>query len=145
MRRIACIAKPATLRTRSKTSIGWCRRAVAGPITRTCKPICVRESGVRVITMAELVKTRWSGSFRSRRLSLVIATSLGIAPAIAASPPAAPPGAQQHPSAAGPEHLFGEYLAGRHAQQSRDFRAAAGSYQQAIGADPDAPELISRT
>jgi tetratricopeptide (TPR) repeat protein len=51
----------------------------------------------------------------------------------------------QHPTAAGPEHLFGEYLAGRHAQQSRDFQAAAGSYQKAIAADPDAAELISRT
>ncbi|HEY8872166.1 MAG TPA: tetratricopeptide repeat protein, partial [Stellaceae bacterium] len=49
------------------------------------------------------------------------------------------------PPAAGPEHLFGEYLAGRHAQQTRDFTAAAGAYEKAITADPDAPELISRT
>src|SRR5207237_2104835 len=53
--------------------------------------------------------------------------------------------AKQQPAAAGPEHRFGAYLAGRHAQQLRDFTAAASSYQKAIAADPEAPELISRT
>jgi hypothetical protein len=75
----------------------------------------------------------------------LLVACLGIVPALAASPAQAPAGAKQHPAAAGPEHLFGAYLAGRHAQQLRDFTAAAGSYEKAIAADPDAPELISRT
>ena len=36
MRRIAFIAKPATSKIRSRTSIGSCRRAAAGPIIRIC-------------------------------------------------------------------------------------------------------------
>jgi tetratricopeptide (TPR) repeat protein len=82
-------------------------------------------------------------------LPALFAACLGIAPALAAAPQqqpqSSPAGAKQHPPAAGPEHLFGEYLAGRHAQQLRDFTAAAGAYEKAITADPDAPELISRT
>ena len=35
-RRIACTARPATSRTRSRTLIGLCRRAAADPIIRTC-------------------------------------------------------------------------------------------------------------
>ena len=54
-------------------------------------------------------------------------------------------GATQHRQPAGPDHLFGEYLAGRHAQETRDFTVAAGRFENAIAADPDAPELISRT
>jgi tetratricopeptide (TPR) repeat protein len=48
-------------------------------------------------------------------------------------------------SAALPEHLFGEYLAGRHAQQRRDFTAASKWFEKAIGDDPDSPEILSRT
>ena len=36
-RRIVCTAKPATSRTRSRTSIGSCRRAAADPIIRICE------------------------------------------------------------------------------------------------------------
>ncbi len=107
--------------------------------------------------MAELVKTRWSGGIGPGMLPILFAACLGVAPAMAASPsrsppqsppaspPASPPGAKQHPPASGPEHFFGAYLVGRHAQQLRDFTAAAASYEKAIAADPDAPELISRT
>ena len=51
-----------------------------------------------------------------------------------------PPAAQL-----GGSKLFGVYLAGRQAQQLRDFVAAAGSYEKAIVLDPEAPELITRT
>jgi tetratricopeptide (TPR) repeat protein len=99
--------------------------------------------------MADSVKTRSLGSSGRGMLRVLVAACLGIAPAMAASPasppPSSPTGAPQNPPSAGPEHLFGEYLAGRHAQQSRDFSAAAKSYEKAIAADPDAPELISRT
>jgi tetratricopeptide (TPR) repeat protein len=82
--------------------------------------------------------------------AILVAACLGIAPALAASPAsspsgASPTGATQDRQSAGPDHLFGEYLAGRHAQQSRDFTVAAARYENAIAADPDAPELISRT
>src|SRR5215469_14368462 len=43
------------------------------------------------------------------------------------------------------EHLIGQYLAGRHAQQVRDYPAAAGWFEKAFAADPQAPELISRS
>ena len=36
-RRIACTAKPATSRTRSRTSIGLCRKVAGGLTTRTCE------------------------------------------------------------------------------------------------------------
>jgi tetratricopeptide (TPR) repeat protein len=67
----------------------------------------------------------------------LILAGLGTAPAVMAAPPDKP--------AAGPEHLFGEYLAGRHAQQRRDFSGAAKSFEKAIAADPDSPEVISRS
>jgi tetratricopeptide (TPR) repeat protein len=40
---------------------------------------------------------------------------------------------------------FGAFLAGRHAQEQRDYADAAGSFAQALRADPDSPELLSRT
>jgi tetratricopeptide (TPR) repeat protein len=73
----------------------------------------------------------------------LILAGLGTAPAVMAAPPDKP--AAQDKPAAGPEHLFGEYLAGRHAQQRRDFSGAAKSFEKAIAADPDSPEVISRS
>jgi tetratricopeptide (TPR) repeat protein len=70
----------------------------------------------------------------------LLTAGLGAAPA-----PAASPAANQDKPAAQAEHLFGEYLAGRHAQQHRDFGGAAKWFEKAIATDPDAPELISRT
>jgi tetratricopeptide (TPR) repeat protein len=40
---------------------------------------------------------------------------------------------------------FGAYLAGRHAQEERDYGAAALWFEEALRADPQSPELISRT
>src|SRR5260370_23325962 len=133
-RRIACIAKPATLRTRSRTSIGWYRKAAAGPITRTCsvpKHVTILRRGVvvRINAMANVLTTRWSiGGGRAILailLANVFALGLGIAPLPAAQPPASAPAATQKLPAADADHLFGKYLAGRHAQQLRDFTAAA--------------------
>src|SRR3954453_12176526 len=73
----------------------------------------------------------------------LVAVVLGLAPGAMAAPQDKP--AAQDKSAAGPEHLFGEYLAGRHAQQRRDFSGAAKWFEKAIAADPDAPEVISRS
>ena len=39
----------------------------------------------------------------------------------------------------------GAYLAGRHAQEKRDYAAAASWYEDALRTDPESPELISRT
>ena len=63
-------------------------------------------------------------------------------PAFAAPTPAA---TESKPPPAAVAHLFGTYLAGRHAEQIRDYPAAASWFDKAITADPDAPELISRT
>src|SRR5215467_5012039 len=51
------------------------------------------------------------------------------------------------PSEAAPniETISGAYLAGRHAQEKRDYTAAASWYEDALRADPESPELISRT
>jgi tetratricopeptide (TPR) repeat protein len=53
------------------------------------------------------------------------------------------------PSNAGPassaDTPFGAYLAGRHAQEERDYGAAARWFEEALRADPQSPELISRT
>jgi tetratricopeptide (TPR) repeat protein len=40
---------------------------------------------------------------------------------------------------------FGAYLAGRHAQEERDYGAAASWFEMALKTDPQSPELISRT
>jgi tetratricopeptide (TPR) repeat protein len=77
--------------------------------------------------------------------ALLVAACLGIAPAIAASPSSGPGAATHNLQAVETDHLFGQYLAGRHAQQSRDFAVAASRYEKAIALDPDSPELISRT
>src|SRR6516165_1952596 len=39
----------------------------------------------------------------------------------------------------------GAYLAGRHAQETRDYAAAASWFEDALTTDPESPELISRT
>src|SRR5215469_8636159 len=51
------------------------------------------------------------------------------------------------PTGAAPntETLFGEYLAGRHAQETRDYAKAAEFFEDALKQDPGSPELISRT
>ena len=74
---------------------------------------------------------------------LVLAAWLGMPSSASAASQDKP--AAQDKSAAAPEHLFGEYLAGRHAQQRRDFTGAAKWFEKAIAADPDSPEVISRT
>jgi tetratricopeptide (TPR) repeat protein len=95
--------------------------------------------------MADLVKTQLVVKNVRRMPGLLFAACLGIAPALAASPASAPGAATQNRPPADTEHLFGQYLAGRHAQQLRDFTVAASRYEKAISVDPDAPELISRT
>jgi len=74
-------------------------------------------------------------------LTALAAAGLWALPALAAPTPAAseakPPPATAHP--------FGTYLAGRHAEQLRDYPAAASWFDKAITADPNSPELISRT
>jgi tetratricopeptide (TPR) repeat protein len=43
------------------------------------------------------------------------------------------------------EAPFGAYLSGRHAQQMRDYQTAASWFEDALRADPESPELITRT
>ncbi|MGE5268431.1 MAG: tetratricopeptide repeat protein [Thiohalocapsa sp.] len=59
--------------------------------------------------------------------------------------PAAVPAASAALPQPGSDHLLGDYLAGRHAQQLRDFQLASQWFEKAIALDPDAPELISRS
>ena len=68
---------------------------------------------------------------------------LAIALCLAAAPALAAPATAK--AAALPNDLVGNYLAGRDAQATRDFPAAASLYEKAIGIDASAPELISRT
>src|ERR1700757_1866566 len=51
------------------------------------------------------------------------------------------------PSAAAPstQTPSGAYLAGRHAQETRDYAAAVSWYEDALKTDPESAELISRT
>src|SRR6266404_7229743 len=48
-------------------------------------------------------------------------------------------------AAADTETPFGAYLAGRHAQERRDYTAAAAWFEDALKSDPESPELITRT
>ena len=86
--------------------------------------------------MADVVRSGFFGGAGRGLLALALATGVGIGPAAAVAP--------QGPPAGAGEHLFGDYLAGRHAQQSRDCTAAAAWFDKALAADPQAPELISR-
>ena len=56
---------------------------------------------------------------------------------------------QAAPSPAKPELAteapFGAYLAGRHAQHTRDYQAAVNWFEEALRADPQSPELVTRT
>src|SRR3954463_2153559 len=54
MRRTACTARPATSRTRGRTSSGSCRKAAAARTTRTCD----RREGGNMKTVAELLRTK---------------------------------------------------------------------------------------
>ncbi|HEX5453737.1 MAG TPA: tetratricopeptide repeat protein [Stellaceae bacterium] len=67
---------------------------------------------------------------------------LAIAP-VQAAPATANPAVSA--TAASTGQLFGDYLAGRHAQHTRNFSAAARWYEKALAADPRAPELIKHT
>jgi tetratricopeptide (TPR) repeat protein len=48
-------------------------------------------------------------------------------------------------AAADTETPFGAYLAARHAQERRDYAAAAAWFEDALKSDPESPELITRT
>jgi tetratricopeptide (TPR) repeat protein len=81
--------------------------------------------------------------YRTSRLRLAVLAAAGLCalPAMAAPTPSASEG--KPPPKAG--NLYGTYLAGRHAEQLRDYPAAVAWFDKAIAADPNAPELISRT
>jgi Flp pilus assembly protein TadD len=72
---------------------------------------------------------------------MLVAAAMAVGPSFAATPQAAHD-AKPAPPAEG--HLFGTYLAGKHAEQVRDYPAAAAWFAKAATIDPDAPELISR-
>jgi len=48
-------------------------------------------------------------------------------------------------AAADTQTPYGAYLAGRHAQERRDYTAAAAWFEDALKSDPESPELITRT
>src|SRR5512135_1370960 len=54
MRRTASTARPATSRTRRRTSNGWCPKAVVAPTTPTCDPV----RRLAMNTVAELLKAK---------------------------------------------------------------------------------------
>jgi tetratricopeptide (TPR) repeat protein len=102
----------------------------------------------RVAAMSSVSDVKSTGSRRRIGRGILAAallsTSLSLAPgadARAAKAQNASPAVT--PQA--PDKLVGYYLAGRQAQQRRDFRSAASWYEKAIALDPDSPELISRT
>jgi tetratricopeptide (TPR) repeat protein len=75
---------------------------------------------------------------RAAGFLLALAAGAAIAVPCAATPsPAAP--------ASDATARFGSYLAGRRAQQSRDYASAGLFFERALRADPTSPELISRS
>jgi tetratricopeptide (TPR) repeat protein len=89
-----------------------------------------------------------SGGRRCARLAVALTVTIAAVMANAVAANAAAPAAVvavPDASAAGRTALFGDYLAGRHAQETRDYTAAAASFEQTLAVDPTAPELISRT
>jgi tetratricopeptide (TPR) repeat protein len=76
-------------------------------------------------------------------MAALMVCGCGAMPALAATTASTQPPKPPVPNA--DSHPFGTYLAGRHAEQIRDYPAAASWFDRAIGSDPEAPELISRT
>jgi tetratricopeptide (TPR) repeat protein len=62
---------------------------------------------------------------------------------LAAGASAAAPSVEK--SGTSSEMPYGAYLAGRHAQHVRDYQAAASWFEDALRADAESPELITRT
>jgi Flp pilus assembly protein TadD len=91
--------------------------------------------------MARLAMGRFTRRLPGRWPAAVIAAGLAAAPAVAAT---TSPTHEEKPSANAEAHLFGTYLAGKHAEEVRDYSAAAAWFDKAVSLDPDAPELISR-
>ena len=81
-------------------------------------------------------------SSRKRYGTPAFVIAIGIAAAAAAQPAPAP---SVQPAQTGKIGQFADYLAGRQAQHVRDFQSAATWYEAALAADPDSPELVSRT
>jgi tetratricopeptide (TPR) repeat protein len=82
---------------------------------------------------------RWRGPL----MAALLACSCGAMPALGATSASTQP--PKPPTPTSDNHPFGTYLAGRHAEQLRDYPAAASWFDRAITIDPEAPELISRT
>jgi len=76
-------------------------------------------------------------------MAALLVCSCGAMPALGATSASTQPPKPPVPTA--DNHPFGTYLAGRHAEQMRDYPAAASWFDRAITIDPEAPELISRT
>ncbi len=70
-------------------------------------------------------------------MSFLLASLAAVANAVAAQGVEKPAPSSEVP--------FGAYLAGRHAQHMRDYQAAASWFEDALRADPESPELITRT
>jgi len=91
--------------------------------------------------MARVAMGKLRARGRWRWPAALVAAALAVAPSFAAP-------SQQTPNAKPAvdlgEHLYGIYLAGKHAEQLRDYPAAAAWFSKAAAIDPDAPELISR-
>ncbi|HYM72321.1 MAG TPA: tetratricopeptide repeat protein [Stellaceae bacterium] len=81
--------------------------------------------------------------WRACLLAAAMVFGCGALPALAAT--SASTHEPRPPAPASDAHLYGTYLAGRHAEQLRDYPAAASWFDKAIAADPESPELISRT
>jgi tetratricopeptide (TPR) repeat protein len=92
--------------------------------------------------MAEAAIAMTKGWGGTSRWAMLAAAGLWVLPAMAAT---TPPASENKPPPAATADLFGNYLAGRHAEQIRDYPAAASWFEKAIAADPSSPELISRT
>ncbi|HEY1260402.1 MAG TPA: hypothetical protein VGF34_14235, partial [Stellaceae bacterium] len=65
--------------------------------------------------------------------------------AVVAASGAAASAPSGEPAASASDTPYGTYLSGRHAQELREYPAAAKWFENSLRADPDSSELISRT
>lgn len=80
----------------------------------------------------------------ARVLALAVCGAWAL-PALAAPTPAASESKPPAVASAAAADLYGDYLAGRHAEHVRDYSAAATWFDKAIASDPSSAELVSRT
>src|SRR5450830_364388 len=132
MRKTACTARPATSRTRRKTSCGSRRKAAADRIIQICKSpasfMPIKQRGHLMVSTLFLIRAM-RRSFSNALLTVTIQSgNYHIAPMHATDNTASPQNAAQQPMQLEIDHVAQLYENGEHAQMESATRALLERY-----------------